>query len=146
MYLSLYLGRGHVSLPLHSHPAESSHGMSLGPLSPMLLILRYPSHALGQALTAPPPYALLTPVVAMPSLAPICPTIDPHRHTAGGPAQRHALLLLCGCHLPGLLLLWLDRVGALSREGRGWLGPELMVGAHDLQLRGLWPPSPEPTS
>ncbi|XP_016072934.1 PREDICTED: mucolipin-1 isoform X5 [Miniopterus natalensis] len=43
-------------------------------------------------------------------------SLYPHRHAAGGLAQRHAILLLCGCHLPGLLLLRLDCIGALPRE------------------------------
>lgn len=42
MYLSLYLGRGHMNLPLHSHPAESSHRVPLGPLSATLPLLSCP--------------------------------------------------------------------------------------------------------
>jgi hypothetical protein len=42
---------------------------------------------------------------------------DPDRDLASCVPQRDPVLLLCGCHLPGLLLLWLDRAGALSRQG-----------------------------
>ncbi|XP_056677992.1 mucolipin-1 isoform X9 [Monodelphis domestica] len=40
----------------------------------------------------------------------------PHRHTSCCIAKRHAFLLLCGRHLLGLLLLWLDSVGAIPHE------------------------------
>lgn len=42
---------------------------------------------------------------------------DPNRDLASCVPQRDPVLLLCGCHLPGLLLLRLDRAGALSRQG-----------------------------
>uniref|UniRef100_A0A4W5QWN5 Mucolipin TRP cation channel 1a n=1 Tax=Hucho hucho TaxID=62062 RepID=A0A4W5QWN5_9TELE len=41
---------------------------------------------------------------------------DPDRDLASCVPQRDPVLQLCGCHLPGLLLLWLDRAGALSRQ------------------------------
>lgn len=42
---------------------------------------------------------------------------DPDCDLASCVPQRDPVLQLCGCHLPGLLLLWLDRAGALSRQG-----------------------------
>lgn len=111
--------RGHLPLPVHKlvsmgHPWALLFRMAL-PL-PMLTSLCV---HVGEALPAPPPGC-------GPILNPLPPT-DSHCHVAGGSAQRHALLLLRGRHLPGLLLLWLDRVGALPREGMGswgWGGRE----------------------
>ncbi|XP_068948943.1 mucolipin-1 isoform X4 [Petaurus breviceps papuanus] len=40
----------------------------------------------------------------------------PHCHTPSGLAKRHSFLLLCGCHLPRLLFLWLDSIGAIPYE------------------------------
>lgn len=42
---------------------------------------------------------------------------DPDRDAQSRLAQCHPLLLLCGRHLSGLLLLWVDRPGAVSCQG-----------------------------
>lgn len=64
---------------------------------------------------------------------------DPHRHAAGGPPERHPLLLLRGCHLPGLLLLWMDRAGTIPCQGAtlellcdevGWASPTSGLSSH----------------
>lgn len=59
-----------------------------------------------------------------------CPSADLDCHVAGGTAQRHAFLLLCGRHLPGLLLLWLDCPRALPREGKGYRGCGCLLNDH----------------
>jgi len=57
------------------------------------------------------------------------PLPDPHRHATGGPPQRHPFLLLRGRHLSGLLLLRVDRLGPVPRQGAapgrglGWSSP-----------------------
>uniref|UniRef100_A0A8B9F682 Mucolipin 1 n=1 Tax=Amazona collaria TaxID=241587 RepID=A0A8B9F682_9PSIT len=73
------------------------------------------------------------------------PPSDPHCHAQGGSSQRYPVLLLRGRHLPGLLLLWLDRAGPLPRQGAalGAWGSNEAMGAVPMGVAmGPWVLSP----
>lgn len=52
------------------------------------------------------------------SSLPPCVPLGPDPYDEGGLPQGAAFLLLRGHDLPGLHLLWLDRFGAVPREGK----------------------------
>lgn len=69
------------------------------------------------------------------SLVPVrFPPPDSHRDAAGGPPERHPLLLLRGRHLPGLLLLRVDRAGTVPRQGAAPGSSEMGLGGLHLPL------------
>lgn len=63
--LSLHRNQSHGSLLLHTHPVESGHGISSGPLGPTLPLLNYLQLLwpvwcdLSQTLPASPPHSIL---------------------------------------------------------------------------------------